>query len=455
MSKTRISYLAIIIGILAFGGFLSYGVQLGYSKSAASGAPITIVQSNWYNPVTRRYGGFVGDGGDRLNLIVLNTNGFGIRYLTANITSLQPNTITNVTGGTVASSGSTSYTSVINSGNTGGLNFTVDISQNATTGPVQLSVSLSYSASLSPNATYSELTQTSVEIYARASVSLSSIATAAVFGNTSTISFGVTNNGEATVFSPSVTIKFPPSPPSLVVVGNSFVNGSSSIDPGSSEIFSFNVTTTAKTAAGAHPGDLSVTYNDQFGDVDSNTFSIGVTVIGGIDLVLQSNKIVQTLGNLTVDGTLVNYGSSPAYFTTISGTLSSTSVSGSSTSAFVGTIQPKASAYFTITIPYSPEVSAPQGVSVVLKVTYQNITGAALSTSNSTSFNLLPASQLPKSPGTEQILIIEAGIVAVVIVVGLIGLLSFRQRRLEASARKEEAPRASPKQDADTAPESS
>jgi hypothetical protein len=353
-----------------------------------------------------------------------------------------------VTGGTIASSDLTSYTTVINSGDTGAVNFTVDISQNATPGPVQLSISFNYSAALG-NTTYGEVTQTSVEIYARASISLSSIATAAVFGNTSTISFGVTNNGQATIYTPSVTIKFPPSPPSLVVTGSSQVNSSSQIAPGSSEVFSFNVTTTAKTAAGTHPGDLTVTYNDQFGDVDSSTFPIGVTVIGGIDLVLQSEKIVQTLGNLTVDGTLVNYGSSPAYFTMVSGTLSSTSVSGSSaTSDFVGAIQPRASAYFTITIPYSPEVSALQGVSVVLKITYQNITGAALSTANSTSFNLLPASQLPKSPGTEQILIIEAGIVAVVIVVGLISFLSFRQRRM--NPKKEKAPKASPKQVADS-----
>jgi hypothetical protein len=445
-------FVVVIVTIVAIATLVQFGpAAFPITKPAASSGPITILTSNWYNPQTRKFEGFVGDTGDRLNLVIVNGNAFPIRYLNATLTPLQSNTITNLTGGRIVLGDLSSYDQVIGSGNTAGLNFTANVSPGASPGLVPINLTLSYNQYGVNTTGYSQVILTTVSVYGLAVPSVLPVLTSVVFGKTSAVSFKVSNAGKGTMYSPSVSIKFPPASSSPVVVGSPVINSSNQIGPGGSQVFSLNVTNGARTIAGTYPGTLVVAFSDIFGQARSDNFAIAITFTGIVAPTLQSSRIVQTVGNLTIVGSIVNYGTSPAFFTNVSAYLNSSGISGSSRMpTYIGTIQPRATAYFTLTIAYSPLLSNSKNVNVVVRISYQNGTGASLFTKNSTNFVVLPASQLSQSPGERQILIIEAGLGAVVAVVALIVLLTYRDRlRNWGSSRRkpEKAPQEVQKQD--------
>src|SRR5579872_6341578 len=136
----RLSFVATILAIIVFGVLLQIGAVPPISRIATASSGISIVTSNWYNPQTRKSGGFIGDIGDRLNVVILNGNGFPIRYLNATMSVLQSNTITSLTGSSTVFGDLSSYDQIINSGETTGLNFSVDVSPSASAGLVSISL---------------------------------------------------------------------------------------------------------------------------------------------------------------------------------------------------------------------------------------------------------------------------------------------------------------------------
>jgi uncharacterized membrane protein len=429
----KISYSAIILTIMAIGSLLQFGIALPIAHSASaqsSSTPIKIVSSNWWDSTTRKWGGFVGDANDRLNLVINNSGTVAITHISAVITPDTPNALTNITGGSVIADDPSAYSRLLTGGSNGttSLNFSVDISSSDSAGPLSINVYLTYS--VSPNGPYNlnETVATSVPLYALPSISVHPVASTIQLGGTSKVSFEVADGAGSAINDPSVSLRFLTAS-AIVVLGTYQINSSSDIPVGSNSVYSFDVTTGPRTVAGTYPGTITLNYIDLEGNSRSADFPVGVTVGGGVDLVLQSSKIVQTLGNLTITGTLVNYGTAAAYYTRVSGHVSASGIAGSSSSDFVGTIQARATAYFSIVVPYSPLPSSATRVSIVLQLAYQNSSGSALSFTNSTAFDLLPASQIPNAPGSEQILIIEAAIVAIVIIVAFFSALSFERKQ--------------------------
>ena len=415
-----------LIFILTIASLLPLGLQRVDSASAFQGGPLIIVSSSWSPAGSSSSGGFAGDRGDRLFLQIVNNNAFQIRYLLGTI-SLSPNIMTNASGGTVATMNNFSvFAETINSGQLVSLDFTVNIAPNATIGLAPFNVSLSYQ-DVSSGSTLTQLTQTTIPIYGLATVVVKSLATSVEIIGTSTVSFLVSNVGLATMYTPTVLLSLPNG---LIVTGN-FTSPplTPDIKAGSNAIFSFNVTTGARASLGTYSGTVTVVYNDQFGNAHRSSFTVGIPVIGTISLVIQNQQIVQNLGNLTVTGTIINYGTAAAILTQVSGYLNGSSSAGAitgSASSYLGTISPRSPAFFTLIVPY-PSQSSSHSVQFVLQLSYQNATRQTVATRNSTSFVLLSASQLPQTSGFKQELVIGIAIVVVVIVVAIVYILFYRK----------------------------
>lgn len=417
----------VLIFILTISSLLPFGFQRIDTAAAFQSGPLIIAASSWSPAGSPPSGGFVGDRGDRLYLQIVNNNAFQIRYLLGTI-SLDPKIMTNASGGTVATMNNfTVFGETINSGQLVSLDFTVNIAPNATAGLAPFNVSLSYQ-DISSGATLTQLTPSTIPIYGLATVAVKPLTTSVQIVGTSDVSFLVSNLGLATMYTPSVLLSLPNG---LIVTGN-FTSPpiTPDITPGSNASFSFNVVAGAKTSLGTYSGTVTVVYNDQFGNPHRSSFTVGIPVVGTISLVVQNEEIVQNLANLTVTGTIINFGTAAAILTQVNGYLNGSSSSAGitgSASSYLGTIAPRSPAFFTLIVPYSSQSSSKPS-QFVLDLTYQNATRQTQVVTNSTSFVLLAASQLPQPPGIGQQLYIEIAILVVIIVVAIISILFYRRR---------------------------
>jgi hypothetical protein len=402
--------------------------------------PLSIVATGWSGSsngtvLALGSGGAQGDLEDFLIIQLNNPNPFSINSLTGTI-SYNINDMYNSTGGnTSVYSGSTPAVVPPNSDAT--LSFPVNISPNATIGTVPIIVSLSYQ-----DPWFRALTQdamTTAQIYGAATVSINQVSSVIRAGQTSPISFVVTNIGTSPMYTPQLTLTLRSG---MVVTGNTTSPARNpTINPGASTTFAFDITTASNFPVGTYHATAIVYYDNEFGIRERAGFSTSILVAGTIILSFQSVNVVQNYNNVSVIANVINYGTSGAnltkanaYLSTVPNGSSSSRVLLASTSAYVGTISPLAPSFFTIILPYTSK-NVPMSANLTIVLSYENGTGVSLQSSNTTIVSLLPSSQLPQPPGLSQTEIIGGAVVAVIIIVLIVSYL-FLKRGKKAETTK-------------------
>lgn len=374
-------------------------------------------------------GGAQGDLEDFFIIQLLNPNPFSVNSISG-IISYNIDDLYNSTGGNTSSYSSSTPT-VVSPDTDATLSFPVNISPNATIGTVLISVTLNYN-----DPWYHALNQTDVttaQIYGASTVLLKQVSNVVEAGQTSPISFVVTNVGTSPMYIPTLTLTLRSG---LIVTGNTTSPARNpTINPGGSTTFSFNITTASNFPVGTYHATAIVYYDNQFGIKERAAFATSVLVAGTISLSFESVQPVQNYNNITVVANVINYGTSAAnltkanayLYTVPNGTKASPTLL-ASTSAYIGTVSPLAPSFFTIVLPYVSQ-DTPMSANLTIVLSYQNGTGSSLQTTNSTILSLLPSSQLPQPPGLPQLVIIGGAVVVVIIVAIVVGLLFVRRSK--------------------------
>ncbi|MGH9919858.1 MAG: COG1361 S-layer family protein, partial [Nitrososphaerales archaeon] len=132
-------------------------------------------------------------------------------------------------------------------------------------------------------------------------------------GAVSKVAFGITNTGDAPMYSPTVNLQVL-SP--IVIVANSTLSSNQTLAPQDSLTFSSQVTTGPNVAGGEYAATLVVSYLDQFGAPHTESFAVGLTVSGST----LTSVSVSTMANTVVVGAsasvsfqIANIGTEPMY----------------------------------------------------------------------------------------------------------------------------------------------
>ena len=394
--------------------------------------PLSIVATGWSGSsngtvLALGSGGAQGDLEDFFIIQLNNPNPFSINSITGTI-SYEISNLYNSTGGN-ASTYSSSTPAVVPPNSDATLSFPVNISPNATIGAVPIIVSLNYRDPWFRALSQTDLT--TAQIYGAATVSLKQVSTVIEAGQTSPISFVVTNIGTSPMYIPQLTLTLRSG---MVVTGNTTSPARNpTINPGASTTFAFDITTASNFPVGTYQATADVYYDNEFGIRERAAFSTSILVAGTISLSFQSVSVVQNYNNLTVVANVINYGTSAANLTKANAYLSTVpNATGSrvllaSTSSYIGTISPLAPSFFTIILPYTSQ-NIPMSANLTIVLSYQNGTGVSLQSTNTTILSLLPLSQLPQPPGLPQVAIIGGAILLVIIIVLIVGFMYLKRR---------------------------
>jgi hypothetical protein len=253
-------------------------------------------------------------------------------------------------------------------------------------------------------------------------------------GQSSRVSFEIQNLGQLPVNSP--TIGLGASTP-LVVSGNSsFSSPGYVIPPGGSMIFNASLSSSPSAAPGSYSGQLSVSVVEPNGNSYQNSFTVGFTLYGTIDFVVQGETVTQSGSNYTITGTLLNEGTAIAYYTYIVAGLGASSPS--SPSAYIGEVDPNTPLPFSVTT----DAASSQSVSsaqIVLQISYKDNFGtnrtAILSTVApvSVSETSTATSAAPHSRGLGLVTILAA---IIIVLLALLGVAALRRRGSPSSSEK-------------------
>ena len=263
-----------------------------------------------------------------------------------------------------------------------GYNATISASSSSTGGSYSGSLTVIYTDA-SGN-TYSQSTSVTFNLVIQIrQVSESSLSTQVYVGGTTRVAFTISNTGNVPVYSPTVELTLPSG---LAVTANSTYSSPGLVlAPGKSLVYEANVTSGPSTSEATYTGTLTVTYTDSYGNSYSQTFSPGLVLVAGIDLVVQDLSASQASpGSLTVTGTLLNEGLGSAYYLEVSGS----SPGGKPGSTYVGEVDPNTPVPFSVTVPYS---SGGSSVQVQIVANYKNNYGQALRYEHASPVSLSPS----------------------------------------------------------------
>jgi hypothetical protein len=390
--------------------------------TSGSSPPITQLGSEWIG------GSAVpGDTNRELNITILNLNPYQIVGVTEQL-NLASVPFSNSTGGSLANA---FVSSALKSGEAGSAIFTVNVLSNTSTfypNPVYVPLTVFYLNNVSQSVTVG----LSVPVYlfpGRAQLSIIPLSTSIVVKGSGNVSFAVSNTGKAPALSPTVSLNLESG---FVVTENQSSTVTGDISAGGISTYSWEVAVGKGVGIGTYSGTLSVAYSDPTGAIYNTSFAIAISVTGTVALNIQNIVILQNLDNLTVKGTIINFGTAPASFTQVTGYLlpstgSHTTPLGTAT-AYVGNIGAGRTAYFTLVLPY-PAQNSQLSTTMNVSLSYQSNPGTTLQVSNTTPFVLQPNSALQQAPGVLQNLVIGAAVAAVIIVVAIVSVLTFRRRR--------------------------
>ena len=359
-----------------------------------------------------------------------------LQYLgTSAVTSLRA-TLSLPTGFTSqnGSSSDSAYSGATSSYQTVQLTFYVNVASSDSSGSYQFPVTLAWSTAFASGLNQ-DLTASPPAIGQSASselLSVSQLSDRVVAGVPSTVSFDLRNAGTGTVYSPTFSL----SASSPLVVLSISPSQESSLEPGQAETFTAVVSASPTATPGVYGGTLSVSFTDQSGAQHTQSFTVGFVLSGTVQFVVQDEQVSQALTGLTVSGSLLDEGGASAYYAQVTGSVQG-SRNSNATDYYVGEIDPNTPTSFTITIPLSAPSSARTAV-ILLGVEYKDSFGANQTFATTSPVSLQSALQLSAgqastvtqtSSGGDLVTLVSLGVIAAIVIVGLVGAVMVRRRR--------------------------
>jgi len=251
----------------------------------------------------------------------------------------------------------TFYVDVASSVKPGSYNFTLGLSW-----ITSVSLTMTQSSSLFPPPIASPATSFQLSLAQQNST--------VVAGSQTAAAFQLTNQGTASIYLPTFTLNIG----SVIVIAST---GSSvpvsQLDPGKTATFSADLTSGPSATVGVYSGTLTVSFTDSNGASHTQSFPVAFTLEGTVILVLQDTTVTQSTTGFTVTGSILNEGTAPAYYASISGLLGLNTA----TPVYLGEIDPNTPLPFSVTIPFTAPTS--------LATTSTTSTSTNTSASNSTS----------------------------------------------------------------------
>ncbi len=327
------------------------------------------------------------------------------------------------------------------------LTFYVDVGSSVAPAAYAFPLSLEWDTATSVNATQTaSVSPPAVGQQASPSPApyLSQLTNTVIAGTPSTVTFVLSNDGSASMYSVvfSINVGSP-----LVVMGNSPSAPLAVVQPGHNATYAVSFGSSPDSSLGVYSGTVTVTYTNIDGTQQMQTFSVGLTLTGSIQIVVQDETVSQSSSGLTVSGSLLNEGSSSAYYLQVGGKVDNSSSAGE-TADYVGEVDPNTPTPFTVTIPY-PAPSSPQPhAQIELDITFQNSFGTSATSSSSSSESLESASQLSSNTGTSSshssssgqglVTIVSYSIVAVFVVAAAVAAVVVGRKRAAMKPKKED-----------------
>ena len=164
-------------------------------------------------------------------------------------------------------------------------------------------------------------------------------------GSQNAVGFQLTNQGTSSIYSPTFSLSVG-SPIVIASTGSSVP--ALQLDPGKATTFNVVLTSGPSATIGIYSGTLTVTFTDSNGASHTQTFPLSFTLKGTVILILQNTAVSQTTTGFTVTGSILNEGTVPAYYASLSGLLGVNV----GTPVYMGEIDPNTPLPFSVTIPY-------------------------------------------------------------------------------------------------------
>ncbi len=328
------------------------------------------------------------------------------------------------------------------------LTFYVDIGASVTPGTYDFGLSVVWStatsSSLAESVTVSPPAIGS-QPNAGASLSLNQLESTVVAGVPTNVTFVLSNEGAASIYSVSFSVNAP-SP--LVVMGNSPSPVLTVVQPGHNASYTVTLESSPSSTLGVYAGTVTVSYVDLDGNQHTQTYSVGLTLTGSIDIVVQDETVTQASSSVTVSGSLLNEGGASAYYLQVSGKVDNASANSESPD-YVGEVDPNTPTPFTLVIPYSAPSTAQPRAQIELAITFQNSFGTSATSTSSSTTSLESASQLFSSTGTSNsagsgssgeglVTIVSYSIIAVIAIAAVTATVLVGRRRAAMKPKKED-----------------
>lgn len=249
-------------------------------------------------------------------------------------------------------------------------------------------------------------------------------------GTQSMVVFSVKNVGSYSLASPTLSLAV--SSP-LVVTGNSTYSLKATIRPGENVTYEATVGAGTGATPGFYTTTMTLSYVDESGVQQSQSFSFGIVLSGNIILVLQSPQVVQGTDSLVVSGSILNEGFSSAYYASVTGTLAGTKTP--SSADYVGEVDPNTPVPFSVTVPYTPQNAGSLQANISIVVSYENSLGAAEQFTQGIPTTITPSGsgQITTSSGTSSgsglAPYFVYGLIVMIVLVAVVGAVYVRRNR--------------------------
>lgn len=242
----------------------------------------------------------------------------------------------------------TAFAASASSGQVVSLTFDLDLASTVKPGSYNFTLGLSWTTSNSVPLTQTTVISPAPVVSATTNsfpISITEANSTVTAGSTTAASFVLTNDGSATIFSPTFSITIG-SPLVLASIGSTIP--ASQLNPGANETFTAQVTSGPSASAGIYSGSLEVDFSDSSGTSHSENFPLSFTLEGTVILVIQDETVSQSTTGFTITGSILDEGSASLYYSSISGVLGTASA----TPVYLGEIDPNTPLPFSITIPF-------------------------------------------------------------------------------------------------------
>jgi len=286
----------------------------------------------------------------------------------------------------------TAYAAMITPNQVITLTFLVDVGSSVKPGSYSFALDLSWttavSVSLTQNSTVSPPPIASPTTSTSFPLTVTQQNSTVVAGSNVAAGFVLTNDGTASIFSPTFSLSVG-SPVVLSSTGSPVP--STVVAPQSTTTFVAHVTSGPSATPGIYSGTLTVTFTDSNGASHTQTFPVGFTVEGSVILILQNTAVTQTASGFTITGSILNEGSVPAYYSSITGLLGISTA----TAVYMGEIDPNTPLPFSVTIPFAAPAATTTTTTSATTTSNPSATSASAVSTTSTTSNASTTTRTP------------------------------------------------------------